>query len=99
MGTCSTIVKRRDSSRSAQYEILNTPRKHEDVSRFASTLLVAKHEERGYRMRQQMSNLSESQGRASTTQRVITAIGDSRMEMGARHDGFCGRTSSDTEGL
>ena len=60
---------------------------------------MAQHEERDCIVHLQMLDMSAGQGRAPETSRFATAIVDSRVEVGACHDGLRCGTASDSEGV
>ena len=54
-------------------------------------------EDRDYKFRLQMHNLSTGEGRASEAREEDTITPYSSMEMGDDHYGFCDRYSTDSE--
>ena len=65
-------------------------KKHKDVSRFENVILVVRNEKRCVRICNQVFGLSKSEGRASSSLRIITAYQNTEVEMVPNHHGFCG---------
>ena len=58
---------------------------------------MVRHEERDYRVRLQMLDLSAGESRTSEASKVASAIADSCVEVGAHHHGLRRRLASYVE--
>ncbi|KAJ9556038.1 hypothetical protein OSB04_010652 [Centaurea solstitialis] len=89
-------LSRKGRSLLLRVPFLNSSWCHENVPRLEDGLLVARYEERCSKIRGEVPDMFEGQGRAQEATRETPTFGDIRVEVGARDHGFCYRITDDS---